>query len=262
MNDNTILTSISTDKAIIDILNNFSDDFIENIIEESLKYKFRPYNTRTPNHPYVFEQQFKGIYENYEGDRKDLIDEKRHDTYMKIIDILCDHYNFAITTDIPEESLYSLTYILYQIFVTEFTDRMINLFSNYIYMNREALLNSMSDEQKSIKTTYAKKLYSDSKDQNIITLYDNMESVFNIVAGIDVPFYNLIALLSDNNTANFVASFISDCGDLYKYHYASYLINFSHRTDMMSNIKLKLVSYTLGTSSILNPETNPCIVNN
>ena len=261
MNDNTFYTAINTDRAISDILNNFSDDFIENIIEESLRYKFRPYNTRMPNHPYVFEQQFKAIYDNYDGD-KEIIDQKRHDTYMKIIDIICENYNLLITTDIPEENLYSLCYTLYQIFITEFTTRTINFFSNYIYLNRESILNSMSEEQKSVKTTYAKKLYSDTKDQGIITLYDNMDSVFDIISGIDIPFYQLLVLLSDENTANFISSFISDCGDLYKNHYSIYLIHFAYKTDMLTSIKLKLVSFTAQNASILSPETNPCIINN
>src|SRR5574344_568980 len=260
MSDNTIYTSVSTDQAISDILNNFSDDFIENIIEESLKYKFRPYNTRMPNHPYVFEQQFKGIYDNYEGDRKDLIDEKRHDTYMKILDIICEHYDLKITTDIPEENLYSLAYTIYQIFVTEFTTRMVNLFANYIIINKESILNGLTEEQRTGKSTYAKKLYSDSKDQSIIALYDNMESVFNIVTAVDIPFYNLLVLLSDEASANFIVSFISDCGDLYKNHYSAYLMDFTSRTDMLSSIKLQLVSFTAQNASILHPETNPCII--
>jgi hypothetical protein len=259
---NMELTAISTDKALSDILANFSEDFIANMVSESIRYKFRPFTTRMPNHPALLEEKFKGIYANYIGTESTMIDEVRFNTYAEIINIICSAYGLQISSEIPQESIYSLTYTMYQIFVSEFTDRMISFFAQYIFDNIDSIVNSMSEEQKAIKTTYSKKLYTDAKNPNYNVVYDNLDSVFNILSALDIPFDQLLVGLSDYNVANFITSYISAAADVYKDSFASYLNNPLTKTDMLSAIKLKLVSMTAGNAAILYPETNPCIIDN
>lgn len=260
MDYNNKFIGIETDRALSDILSNFSEDFITNMINEALQYRFRPYNTRIPNHPFVLEEKFKGIYDNYMGSEKEQIDETRHNTYMNIIEILCQYYNFAITSEIPDEQLYTLTYMMYQIFVSEFTDRMISMFTNYIYENIDSIVNHMTEPQKAIKTNYARKLYGDAKNPNYNIIYDNMMSVFDILIGIDIPFNDLLLRLSDANTAMFISQYIQDGGRLYKDHYAFYLANPLYRIDMLTDIRLRIVSITAQNSKILYPDSNPYII--
>ena len=60
-NDNVLITSVDTDRAIYDILSNFSYDFIKDSIEKSIQYKFRPYSMRMPNLPAILEKKFQAI---------------------------------------------------------------------------------------------------------------------------------------------------------------------------------------------------------
>lgn len=259
-NQNLIYTSISTDKALSTILSNFSEDFIQNMIEDSLQYKFRPFTTRMPNHPYVLEEKFKGIYDNYDGDDKELISQTRYKTYLEIIQIVCANYNLSISDpEIPEEQIYTLCYTLYQILVSEFTDRMINFYAQYVYRNVDSLINALPEDQRISKTVYAKKLYAEN-DQKYVIIYDNMELIVGILAQLDIPFEYLLAGLSDEKTAVFIATYIQDLGDIYKNYFASYLISPASSADMITAIKLKIVSFTAQNAAILDPNNNPCIL--
>lgn len=121
---------------------------------------------------------------------------------------------------------------------------------------------ALPEEKRAIKTSYAKKLYSDSRNQNYVIAYDNLESIIDIIAGLDLNmFYYLIVLLSDTSTADFICSYITSVDNVFTNHFVSYLIDPSTKTDMITSIKLQLVSLTVTNATILNPDTNPCIIN-
>ena len=126
MNQNLLLSSINTDRDLASILDQFSEDSIESIIVESLKYKFAPYADRKPNLPYVINNHFVGIRNNYTGSDHDTINTKEYNTYLVIINKICEAYNLQLINEVPYESAYSLAYALYQILISEFTDRISN----------------------------------------------------------------------------------------------------------------------------------------
>ena len=114
---------------------------------------------------------------------------------------------------------------------------MLLFFTKYIETNSNQLLSSIPEDKKvQTKSAYSKKMYSDVQS---ISLYENMESVIDIVAGLDVPMIYLFAELSDASTATFLCNYISDIGDIYKNHFASYIINSITRTDMITSIKIR-----------------------
>lgn len=261
-NINMDSTAINTDRAISDILSNFSDDYIENMVSDSLSYKFRPFNTRMPNIVYVLQEKFRCIYANYTGDNKEQIDQTVNDTYMEIIETICKYYGLRIAAEIPDETLFSLAYVMYQIFVSEFTDRMINMFTDYIMNHIDDLIATMPDKHKIIKTTYAKKLYTNEiQNQNYIIIYDNLDYVLDVVETQDISLYNLLIYLSNPEIATFITSYIVDVGDIYRNCYVSYILDPASKTDMITSIKLKLVAMTAQNAAIIQPENNPCIIN-
>lgn len=248
--DNSTFVSIETDRAISTILENFSEDFINDSVSGSLEYKFRPFDTRMPNFPAVLENNFKSIL-SYSAGYEDQINEKRLETYYNIIEIICENYNLSIVGDgIPDEYVYQVCYFLYQILLSEFTERMIWFLSNYIIQNVGSLLSHIPEDKRIPKTNYAKRIY---QKQDYIALYDNMEQVLSIVASLDIPFSLLITYLADNTVADLLSRFIVDNGDIYKYHFARYIIDPSTRIDMITTIKLNIVSMTAQNDAITNP---------
>lgn len=250
--------AIETDKALASILDNFSDEYIQDTARNSFNYIFRPYNTRMANFPMIINNQFVGIIDNYTGTDVESIIEKRNNIFSLIINEICMRYNLTITSDIPDEHLYSLCYALYQIFVSEFTDRVINFYSYYINKNRDQLIKAVGAEAITTgnKTAYTKKMYTDFTQ---VIVYENMEQILDIMAGLDIPLYNIIMELSDENTANFITSYISDCGDIYKNHISSYLRNHVTKTDMITAVKINFVKITSEYMQ-LSKENNPYIL--
>ena len=174
----------------------------------------------------------------------------------QIIETICEYYNLHIHSQIPDDQLYSMAYYLYILLCSEFTERMITFYANYIIQNIESLLNSLNPEDRTIKTAYAKKVYV---DQNRMIAYDNMSKIIDILSGLDIPFIDLISYLSDNKLANYIATYIEDAGDIYQRHFAIFLKDQGTKTDLMTAIRLKFVAITVENEEFYNPITNPYI---
>lgn len=247
MNQNMLLSSINTDRDLASVLDQFSEDSIESIIVESLKYKFAPYADRKPNLPYVINQHFVNIRNNYTGSDHDAINTKEYNTYLVIINKICEAYHLQLTNEVPYQNAYALAYSLYQILISEFTNRLLSFYSNYIFMNRDSLLAAIPDDQKVPRSTYTKKMYSDPK---IIDLYENMDKAMDLVASLDFDLVTIMELLSDKPTAEFICFFIADIANIYKNHIASYVRDQITRTDMLTSIKINYASFTAAEKNI------------
>ena len=251
MFSNSVIASIDTDRAISDILSNFSDDFIDDVLENSLQYKFSPFNIRMPNYPAVLEDNFRSIINNAPGYAEEIT-EKRQATYTNMINYICNHYNLMMTSDILDEEVYTVCYMMYDIFVANFTEKMIDFFAQYILNHITQLAAAIDEEHRVIRTGYAKKMYNGKTE--IAIVYDNLDIVINIISALDISLQELLRYISDEATVMYLSKYLSDCGDIYKCHYASYLLSPATRTDMMTSIKLRFVAISGQNSKIVNQD--------
>lgn len=251
INNNQASMGISTDYGIATILGNFSEDFIEDTIKESINYRFRPYGLRSPNYPEILSSQLQNVKQHALG-YEDQVDDKYVEVMTSIINTINEFYGLQIIEDIPDEQLYPIASILYQIFVSEFTERMLNMYTQYIVNNITTLLNYLPADQKISKTNYAKKLYN---DQNLIAVYDNMGAVVNILAGLDISFDQLAAYMSDNATAAFLCQYINQVDDVYKNKFTCYILDPASRPDVITAIRFKFVALTVENSEVMDPVT-------
>ena len=259
MENNETTVGVYTDYGIATILSNFSEGMIQDIIKESLDYRFRPFGLRAPNYPEIIDQQLANVKMHstgYDGE----IEEQRVGAMNTIINTILDYYQLNITTDIPDELIYSVCYILYQLFVSEFTERMTNFFTQYILNHIESIINKIRMDNlsntKASKNSYVKKIYN---NQDLELIYENMGYIVDILAGLDIPFNNLVAYLSDQKTADFISTYIEDTGDIYKNHFARFLTDQTTSADMITKIRLKYVEATIENRELLDPNTNPYI---
>lgn len=248
--NNKATVGVATDYGIATILGNFSDDMIGDIIKEALNYKFRPFSTREPNYPEILNNQLN-IVKYHSTGYDENIEECRSQVLGTIIDTINEYYNLTINNPVPEEQLYTLSYVIYQIFVSEFTERMINFFTQFIINNINSILNTMKAEDKVVKSIYAKKIYNNT---DYIVIYDNIDKVLNILAGLDIPLESLIEYLSDKNTSDLICSYIADCGDIYKDKFVPYLLNPATNADVMTEIRFKFVQATMENKNNINIE--------
>ena len=261
MENNEASVGVYTDYGIATILSNFSDGMIQDIIRESLDYRFRPFGLRAPNYPEIIDQQLNNVKTHSTGYDNE-IEEQRVGAMNSIIGTILDYYQLYITTEIPDELLYSVCYILYQLFVSEFTERMTNFFTQYILNNINSIINkiridNLGGSNKTSKNSYVKKIYNNNQDLELV--YENMGYIVDILAGLDIPFEDLVAYLSDKKTADFISTYISDKGDIYKNYFAKFLVDQTTSADMITKIRLKYVEATIENKELLDPTTNPYI---
>ena len=261
MSINMEMSAIETDRALADILDNFSGDYIQDLINRAFIWKFRPYENRMPNYAYLFQQQYIGIKSNYVGATPEVIVEDELETYRFIIGTICENYNLSVDlTDLPDENTYSLCFLLCQLLLSEFTDKMVQFFTNYITNHLEELVNALPEDKKNLKSSYSKKVYTDPIQ---ICAYENMALILEMVASLDIPFHDLLVAISDPNTADFIDTYVDDIGDIYKYHFAKYILDPTTKTQMITIIKLAFVQSTSDKINIMNGENgnnNPFIV--
>lgn len=255
INSNQAVMGISTDYGIATILGNFSEDFIKDIIRESLDYRFRPYGLRSPNYPEILNSQLESVKANSIG-YDEQIEDKRVEVFQSIIDTINEYYGMQVFEDIPDEQIYSVCYIMYQLFVSEFTERMLNFYTQYILNNMDNILNyitNLAGDHKSTKTAYAKKLYNNEK---YITIYDNMNLVVDILAGLDIEFPLLVEYLSDINISNLITSYITPIDDVYKNRFASFITDSATRADIITAVRFKFVQATVENAELFDPNNS------
>lgn len=242
MNVNDVMNSINTDKELVEILSNFSDDFIIEVVEESFKHRFRPYYTRMPNLPASVTANIDARIFCYTGNPEPLV-QRKQDIYLLIIRVICNYYNLQITQDISNEHLYPLCFNMYKLFVSEFTDVLIRFFADYISTHKDLILSGLTDEQKVPKTTNSKKMYIDPAQ---IAIYENIESVLDMVASLDIDFATLLNMITDFNTAQLITTYIADTGgNFFGNYFASYINDQLTKTDMITSIKTRFADYTI-----------------
>lgn len=246
---NIAVAGLNTDYEISTILGNFSEEYISNTIKSTIDYKFRPFGLRSPDYPTILKNQFQNIYAHSTG-YDDIIRDKEYETYHNIIATIIEYYNLTVVDEIPDEQLYPVTFYLYQILVSEFTDRMINMITNYIIQNSLSIVTQLPKAIQT-KTNYSSKLYT---NPNYITIYDNMTDVLDIVAGLDIDMPTLFTLLSDELVSNLICTYIQDRGDIYKNYFASYIANQITSTDVLSAVRLNFTNKTVNNArAIMDP---------
>lgn len=256
---NNPIQIINSEKAVGIILSKFSSDFILDVIEDNIKMKFRPFNVGPVNYPVVFEQDFKlATMEN--PSYANEINTVRLKTYKEIIDIICASYNLAVSSEIDDytpDQMFSLATILFDIFVTSFTPKMISFFVNYIINNKDDIYNSIpeADEIRKNKetTSYGRKIYSDYK---MIVIHAALNSVLTSISAHDIPFNVLVYYLTDRPTADYLISILQDINDIYKYHYAKYINDPITRPDLFTAIKFEMQNIASDKSNSIEHYSN------
>lgn len=239
-----ITAQLNTEKAVAEILSNFNSNFIIDVVQDNIRTKFRPYNTGSVNYPVVLESDFNRI-KITNPSYQDEIENVRLETYREIIGAICNHYQLQYVgedqSDVEPDQLYSTANLMYEIFISSFTKRMVHFFVQYIINNLDSFYNQLEASGESKKgresTSYGKIIYT---DQKLLTIHGNMNQVIDILASLDISFSTLLSYICDRPLANFLSSVLVDTNDIYKYHYASYLKNPNTRPDMFTAITLSI----------------------
>lgn len=243
---NGSINNIDTDAGIGTILSNFSTDYITHVIEDSLNMRFRPFDGPMPNMVDVYDRQFKSIY-NHAPDYVDKVTEVRDETFKEIINMICKFYNINCVADLDSMNylqLFGFAHTLYDIFISNFTEYMINFFVSYIVNNADSIVSYLNIDDSTNKPkevgSYNSRNYIDSK---YILIHANINQVVYNMAGYDIKLNTLFDYFLGPNLQDFKNSF-EDNGDIYKHFYACFVLDQRYSSSVLTNIKLKLQSAT------------------
>jgi hypothetical protein len=238
--------NIDTDAGIGTILANFDSDNIMHIVDNSILKKFRPFDEPMPNMVDVLERNFIALLQNA-PDYTEKIKDVRTETYIEIISRIIDYYQLSMTTeleDLDPENIHTIAKFLYDVFISRFTDNMINFFVSYIIDNADNIysyLKSMDNINRPRDNgAYAK---SNFLEEKFILIHANANMVIYNIAGYDISLNTLFNYFFGPQIASYLNSLIEDTNDIYKYHYAQY-IRSSYGPEVITRIKLELQSRT------------------
>ena len=81
-------------------------------------------------------------------------------------------------------------------------------------------------------------------DPKFILIHANINKVIYNMAGYDIPIQILLSYFLDYTTSSRLGSLFIDNGDIYKTHYACYILDQRYSAGVLTNIKLKLQAKT------------------
>lgn len=246
--------TIDTDVGIGTILSHFNSEYISHVIDDSLQMKFRPFDGPMPNMVSVLERQFQSIIPNAVDYQVNVL-EVRAETYKEIIRKICGYYGLVFTGDldsITHEELHGIAYNLYDIFISRFTDFMMEFFVSYIIANSDSFAAYLKNDETSIKPKesgiYSSKNYIDPK---YILIHANVNRIMYDIAGHDITLPQLLNFFVDKVVADRLNTLIVDAGNIYKVHYACYILDQRFSASVLTNIKLKLQARTQEAHNII-----------
>lgn len=254
---NSFAGSIDTDMAIGSILSNFETAWVMNTVNDSLNMRFRPFAQPMPNYVDILERQFNTIL-MAGPDYTEKTQETRNETYKEIIQAICGYYNLVFAKPFEEigpVELYGIAHSLYDIFVSRFTDYMIEFYIKYIINNMNSIYAYLAADE-TIKKPREKdtmaKSYIDPKFQLI---HANLNKIILNITTYDVSIETLLSYFVDPNTAHTLSLLLVDTGDLYKNYYAIYLQDQRYMAQLLTRIKLELQSRTQESFNVMDTVT-------
>lgn len=245
---------IDTDAGIGTILSNFSTDYIEHVIEDSLNMRFRPFDGPMPNYVDILERQFQATM-MYAPDYIEKVNEVRVETYKEIINNICRYYNLNFSEsfeNLTDNEIKTIAHVMYEIFISRFTEYMMDFFVDYIVRNSDSITNSIKADPNSVKPKetgiYSPENYIDPK---YILIHANVNKVAYNMAGYDIGLDTLLSYFLTPNMAPIFINLLEDRGDIYKNYYAMFILDQRYSASVLTNIKLSLQAKTVEAMKVV-----------
>lgn len=235
---NSLVYNIVSDNELASILSYFDEDFVNNIITYNLQNKFKPYNPPIANLVNSFELQYNTIIDVY-GNLEEIAQKRIH-MYMHIIEFVCNYYNLDYS--IEGADIYSAAHIIYELLISNFSNNIINFFTNYIIKERNTLYTGLNlaalKKNKDSSTLYSKKIFY--KSVKIGAINANMELVLDSIKVFDIPFEEILSFIYPKNIVAFILSIIRPKEDFYKSVFVPMIDNPEYRPTLITSIRLNL----------------------
>lgn len=241
-NANSQIYNVVTENELSEVLSHYNSEFVFSIVDEAMKKRFLTVPlTAVPNVVGAWEQNFKAIIATYGSESYDEVMRVRNDTYDEIIEMICKEFRLNFTIDDSIDK-FSAAFHLYNLFVCNFSENLIEFFANFIYKERSSLYESLGlaelKKNKDSSTIYGKKIFKDIK---IAIINANIDMVITQICAMDIPFYSIISLICGNNSElkKYYLSIISADTDFFAKAYVPSM-NSEIRPELITGIRFRL----------------------
>lgn len=237
VNSNSDYSVVSNSEAA-SIINRFTPEMIEDIINNAIANKFRNYTNQLVNIVAAIDQNNKVAMISL-PDFANEIKQNGDELYLSIISKICSAHNLTFIGD-TNSDLYSVAYTMYDFFISQFNLYMYNFFTTYINREKNALYENLELSNRKKETPqYSKKIYKNDSPKLAI-IHANLEYVIDNIFSYDIDFNTFVdyACIPDRVKGNFLMSNLVDNGNFFKnfvvpYYQANYgLITSSIRFEL------------------------------
>lgn len=242
MGVNPYLYDIATEAELSEVLSHYNTEYVLSVLRNTMAARFSPNSVMAtqPNLVSAWETNFKELhaYYNY-PEFQSKIEAVRINTYQEIIDTICRefHLNFTIDDTID---LYSAAYFLYEFFVSNFNQNVIQFISTYIFKERSDIYESMNlaalRKNKDTSTTYGKRLYKDIK---LVTINASIDAVVTNICTMDIDLATILMNIYPKEKAMYILQLVSPMDDFFKNFYAQ-ILNSPIKSILLTEIRFAL----------------------
>lgn len=211
------------------ILSHFNEEYILNILNYHLENKTDPNKflsgTNIVRSIEIDMNMIKNKYNYAEFITK--INDIRLDVYKNILDRINKEYNYKLIYNLNDDiDIYSVTNIIYDFFVGNYTKYIITFISRFIYNEKDEIYdkisNSNNKKNKNSSIIYTKKRIDDPK---IALISANIIDVINDITELKISLEQVANTVLDANKALFLTSIVNSIDDNFFLLYIKDIIN-------------------------------------
>ena len=184
--------AIVSDSEAASIINRFTPEMVEDIVQEAIKTKYRSYSNTLANIVGALESNYRDAMAGLPEYSPDLM-KQREDIYRYIIQITCQAHQL-VYIPMEVEDIYSAAYYIYDFLLAKFNNYMINFFVNYINREKNTIYENLKlVEKKKDAPLYSKKIYKNANSK-LAVIHANLEYVLQNIFVYDISFDKYIDL--------------------------------------------------------------------
>lgn len=249
---NNQLYEVVRENELAEMLSHYNSEYVFSVVANALHQRYTNNFITIPNVVNAWEQNFKAILDRYGSSANQEVTKVRNITYQEIINIICKEFQLNFT--VAEVDLFSAASKLYQLFVCDFNNMVINFFVMYIYKEKNSIYDTMNFSEikrnKNDSSAYSRKMFKDSK-MALINCY--MDKVITNLCGMDFDLYQILNIaITSKELCQFFINLVSPSGDFFK-DYIVTLINSEVRPVLISNIRFQFYNIALAHDQVVLP---------
>lgn len=242
MGVNPYLYDIATEAELSEVLSHYNTEYVLDVLRTMMAARFTPNSVMTsqPNLVSAWETNFKELHAYYAyPEFQTKIEAVRENTYKEIIQTICQEFQLNFTID-ETIDFYSAAYFLYEFFVANFNQNVIQFMATYIFKERSAIYEAMNlaatRKNKDTSTTYGKRLYKDIK---LVTINASIDSVVSNICGMDIDLATIMLNIYPKEKAMYILQLVSPMGDFFKNYYGN-ILNSPIKPVLLTEIRFAL----------------------